>query len=52
MEIADSNIYPHLAKFQMREAIKAEKIRIDRELEEEFGKTEEEEIWRAERVMS
>jgi hypothetical protein len=43
MEIVDYDEYPYLAAFQMRLCLKAEKMRIDRELREEFGKIELEE---------
>ena len=60
MIIEDNNIYPHLAKFQMREQAKCEKLKTYMKNMNEFGRIgkmdimllseerEEEELWKME----
>jgi len=56
MILEDSNIYPHLAKFQMREQAKCEKLKTYRRNLNEFGRIEEseegeeEQIWNLENL--
>ena len=53
MQIDDNDIYPHLARFQMRELTKCERIRYDRVILDEFGRIEEredEELWKLENL--
>jgi len=58
MQIDDNDIYPHLARFQMREQAKAERKRYDRVILDEFGRVgeseegEEEQIYELERFAA